>query len=456
MNNKNNIHDTHLTNVILQSISDGVFTVDHHWRITSFNRAAEEITGICADDALGRYCWEVFRSNMCEGDCALKRTMNEGKSFVSSSTTIVNSAKKLVPISVSTSLLIDEQDNVLGGVEIFRDHSLVEELRRDLSGYIEIDEMITRSKQMQDIFEILEQVARSDSSVLITGETGTGKELMARAIHNYSDRSEQPFIPINCGALPDSLLESELFGYKAGAFTDARSDRIGLFGAADRGTILLDEIGDTSPAFQVKLLRVLEEGCYSPLGSTRAVKTNARIIAATNRDLQDMVQRQAFRRDLYYRINIISVELPPLRQRREDIELLAEKFIAKMNRRKARMIRGFSPEALQVLQSHEYPGNVRELENIIEHAFVLCRGERIESNHLPAYLSHRVEAIKSSGSIKTVLAESERDTILQALEHTRYNRAAAAKYLGMHKSTLFRKLKKLNISLPARDGRTIG
>ena len=224
MNNKGNLNNTHLTDVILQSISDGVFTVDHHWRITSFNRAAEEITGILADDALGRYCWEVFRSNMCEGDCALKRTMNEGKSFVSSSTTIVNSAQKLVPISVSTSLLIDEQDNVLGGVEIFRDHSLVEELRRDLSGHIEIDEMITRSRRMQDIFEILDQVARSDSSVLITGETGTGKELMARAIHNYSDRSEQPFIPVNCGALPDSLLESELFGYKAGAFTDARSD----------------------------------------------------------------------------------------------------------------------------------------------------------------------------------------------------------------------------------------
>jgi PAS domain S-box-containing protein len=459
MNNKGNLHNTHLTNVILQSISDGVFTVDHHWRITSFNRAAEEITGILADDALGRYCWEVFRSNMCEGDCALKRTMNEGKSFVSSSTTIVNSAQKLVPISVSTSLLIDEQDNVLGGVEIFRDHSLVEELRRDLSGHIEIDEMITRSRRMQDIFEILDQVARSDSSVLITGETGTGKELMARAIHNYSDRSEQPFIPVNCGALPDSLLESELFGYKAGAFTDARSDRTGLFGAADKGTILLDEIGDTSPAFQVKLLRVLEEGSYTPLGTTRAMKTNARIIAATNRNLQDMVQRQAFRRDLYYRINIISVELPPLRERREDIELLAEKFIVKMNRRKARMISGLTDEALEVLQSHEFPGNIRELENIIEHAFVLCRGERIEPNHLPAYLSHRPEGTaeaKPSGSIKTVLAERERDTILQALEYTRYNRAAAARYLGMHKSTLFRKLKKLNLTLPARDGRNSG
>ena len=235
-----------LTEVILESISDGVFTVDHHWRITSFNRAAEQITGVVRDDALGRYCWEVFRSNMCEGDCALKRTMNDGKSFVSSSTSIINSEKKLIPISVSTSLLVDDKGEVLGGVEIFRDHSLVEELRRDLSGTTGIDEMISQSAKMQEIFKIVDQIGESDSSVLITGETGTGKELMAHAIHNHSPRRDQPFITINCGALPDSLLESELFGYKAGAFTDARSDRQGLFGAAGDGTILLDEIGDTS------------------------------------------------------------------------------------------------------------------------------------------------------------------------------------------------------------------
>ena len=332
MNNKSGKNNPQLTDVILQSISDGVFTVDHHWRITSFNRAAEDITGISSDDAIGRYCWEVFRSNMCEGDCALKRTMNEGKSFVSSCTSIVNSEQKLIPISVSTSILKNKTGDILGGVEIFRDHSLVEELRRDLSGQSEVDNMVSRSKRMQDLFKILDQIAQSDSSVLITGETGTGKELMARAIHKHSHREEQPFISINCGALPDNLLESELFGYKAGAFTDARSDRKGLFGAADNGTILLDEIGDTSTAFQVKLLRVLEEGEYTPLGSTIPVKSNTRVIASTNQNLQLMVDQQKFRRDLYYRINIISVELPPLRERKEDIALLSDRFVEKMNR----------------------------------------------------------------------------------------------------------------------------
>ena len=445
-----------LTQVILESISDGVFTVDHHWRITSFNRAAEQITGVARADALGRYCWEVFRSNMCEGDCALKRTMNDGKSFVSSSTSIVNGDQKLIPISVSTSLLVDDGGEVLGGVEIFRDHSLVEELRRDLSGATTIDDMISQSQKMRDIFRIVDQIGESDSSVLITGETGTGKELMARAIHNHSPRREQPFITINCGALPDSLLESELFGYKAGAFTDAKSDRQGLFGAAGDGTILLDEIGDTSLAFQVKLLRVLEESEYTPLGSTSPVKTNARIITATNRDLQEMAENQAFRRDLFYRINIITLALPPLRERREDIPLLIDRFIDKMNRRRGRLVTGVNRQAADLLVSHHYPGNIRELENIIEHAFVLCRNGEIKVDHLPASILPRPSSRPNQNDqsdYRLATAASERETILKALAHTGYNRSAAAAYLGIHKSTLFRKLKKLNIVLPALDGR---
>lgn len=445
-----------LTQVILESISDGVFTVDHHWRITSFNRAAEQITGVARADALGRYCWEVFRSNMCEGDCALKRTMNDGKSFVSSSTSIVNGDQKLIPISVSTSLLVDDGGEVLGGVEIFRDHSLVEELRRDLSGATTIDDMISQSQKMRDIFRIVDQIGESDSSVLITGETGTGKELMARAIHNHSPRREQPFITINCGALPDSLLESELFGYKAGAFTDAKSDRQGLFGAAGDGTILLDEIGDTSLAFQVKLLRVLEESEYTPLGSTSPVKTNARIITATNRDLQEMAENQEFRRDLFYRINIITLALPPLRERREDIPLLIDRFIDKMNRRRGRLVTGVNRKAADLLVSHHYPGNIRELENIIEHAFVLCRNGEIKVDHLPASILPRPSSRPNQNDqsdYRLATAASERETILKALAHTGYNRSAAAAYLGIHKSTLFRKLKKLNIVLPALDGR---
>ena len=450
--NEKHAHHHALTEVILESISDGVFTVDHHWRITSFNRAAEQITGVARDDAMGRYCWEVFRSNMCEGDCALKRTMNDGKSFVSSSTSIVNSEKKLIPISVSTSQLVDETGEVLGGVEIFRDHSLVEELRRDLSGVRGLDDMVSDSSKMRKIFTIVDQIGESDSSVLITGETGTGKELMARAIHNHSPRRGQPFITINCGALPDSLLESELFGYKAGAFTDARSDRQGLFGAAGEGTILLDEIGDTSLAFQVKLLRVLEEGEYTPLGSTSPVQTNARIITATNRDLQDMTDRQEFRQDLFYRLNIITLALPPLRERREDIPLLVDRFIEKMNRRRGRMVTGISPEAAEVLGSHSYPGNIRELENIIEHAFVLCRNGEVKVDHLPASIIRGPTT--GPADYRSATAASEKEMIMNALARNDYNRSAAADSLGIHKSTLFRKIKKLNIPLPTVDGRS--
>ncbi|MCP3928488.1 MAG: PAS domain-containing protein, partial [Bacteroidetes bacterium] len=260
--------------IILESISDGVFTVDHNWKIMSFNRAAEEITGTPREEAIGRYCWEVFRSNMCEGDCALKRTMKEGKNFVSSSTYIINNRQKRIPIGVLTSPLKNNEGEILGGVETFRDHSLVEELRRELSGHFEAGDMVSKSNLMKKIFNILPQVAESDSTVLIEGETGTGKEVLASALHNLSSRNNGPFVAVNCGALPDTLLESELFGYKAGAFTNANKDKPGLFEAAGRGTILLDEIGDTTAAFQVRLLRVLEEKEYQPLGSVTKIKTD--------------------------------------------------------------------------------------------------------------------------------------------------------------------------------------
>ena len=443
-----------VTETILESISDGVFTVDLHWRIMSFNRAAEKITGIPRKEAIGRFCWEVFRSNMCEGDCALRRTMEEEKSFVSSSTYIINSKKKQIPISVSTSLLVNEKDEILGGVETFRDHSLVEDLRRELSGAFEFSNMVSRSKTMRKVFKILDQVAQSDSTVLIQGETGTGKELMARAIHNLSNRKNEPFVAVNCGALPDNLLESELFGYKAGAFTDARTDKPGLFDAASGGTILLDEIGDTSSAFQIRLLRVLEEKEFQPLGSTQKVKTKSRIIAATNRNLGEMVKEGHFRKDLYYRINIVTLSLPPLKERIEDVPLLMEKFISKMNSIKGKNLSGVDTGAMNLLLAHNYPGNIRELENIIEHAFILCNNDTITTDHLPAYLKQQPAEIPSKAIIMdNALQTAERETIISALKQTGYNRTAAAAQLGMHKSTLFRKIKKLQIILPETDGR---
>jgi PAS domain S-box-containing protein len=434
-----------ITKTILNCISDGVFTIDYNWKITSFNRAAEEITGIPRKEAIGRHCWEVFRSNMCEEDCALKKTMEEGKPFISTSAYIINNDKKKIPITASTSLLIDEKGDVLGGVESFRDHSLVEELRKELASNFIVDDIVSNSKAMKDIFIILPQISDSDSSVLIEGETGTGKELMALAIHNTSHRKNKPFIAINCGALPDTLLESELFGYKKGAFTNAFKDKPGQFSLANGGTVFLDEIGDTSPAFQVSLLRVLQEYEYTPLGGITKEKTNIRIIAATNKNLSGLVEKKIFRQDLYYRINVIRIFLPPLRQRMEDIPLLVEKFIAKMNLRQGKFIQGIDQKVLAAFMAHDFPGNIRELENIIEHAFVLCSEGYIKPRHLPGFISLTSE--QDFDQNKDPVKSAQIKLISDALARNNYNRNAAARDLGIHKSTLFRRIKKLGIIL---------
>ena len=433
------------TRVILECISDGVFTIDYNWEITSFNRAAEEITGISREDAIGRHCWEVFRSNMCEKECALKKTMEEGKPFISTSTYIINSEKKRIPITASTSLLIDEKGDVLGGVETFRDHSLVEELRKELSTRYKVEDIISNNDAMKSIFNILPQISDSDSSVLIEGETGTGKELMARAIHNMSPREKKPFIAINCGAMPDTLLESELFGYKKGAFTNAIKDKPGQFALAHGGTIFLDEIGDTSPAFQVSLLRVLQDHEFTPLGGLSKEKTDIRIIAATNKDLSELVKKNRFRQDLYYRINVIRLTLPPLRQRMEDIPFLVERFINKLNALQGKFIQGIDKEVLQALMSFDFPGNIRELENIMEHAFVLCSEGYIKLNHLPGFLSMQANASQNKNDDPVRIAQIK--LIKDALVNNNNSRNAAAKELGIHKSTLFRRIKKLGIKL---------
>ncbi len=440
----------HVTEIILESISDGVFTVDHEWRVTSFNRAAERITGIPRERALKKHCWEVFRSNMCETDCALSRTMKMGKAFVDTSTYIVDSQKRRIPVVVSTSLLKDDKGRVLGGVETFRDMSQVEELRKELEGRYHIGDMISRSPSMEKIFSILPQVAESDSTILIQGETGTGKELMARAIHNLSPRRERPFIAINCGALPETLLESELFGYKAGAFTDATKDKPGRFALAEGGTILLDEIGDLSNAFQVRLLRVLQERTYLPLGGVRPVKADVRVIAATNKDLNKLVKSGRFRQDLFYRINVVRLTLPPLRERKEDIPMLVRHFIEVFNRLRGKSVEGMSQEALSLLMFHDYPGNIRELENIIEHAFVLTPEGQIDIHCLPEHLNVPRSGQIVQTSIDKTIRSAETQVIMDALKRNSYDRLATASELGIHKSTLYRKIKRLGIDLRRR------
>ncbi len=440
---------------ILESISEGVFTVDHEWRITSFNRAAEEITGVSRNEAIGWHCWEIFHSNLCKGNCPLRKTIEEGRSYSDISTFILNKSKKRIPISISTALLHNDLGEILGGVETFRDNTVVEELRQEKNDCFKQGDMVSCSPLMKKMFSVLPQIAQSDSTVLIEGDTGTGKEMLAKALHDLSMRREKPFVAINCGALPDTLLESELFGYKAGAFTDAMSDKPGYFNMADGGTIMLDELGETSPAFQVKLLRVLEEREFQPLGGVEKQHVNVRILAATNRDIESLIAHGCFREDLFYRINIVRLQLPALKERKEDIPLLIEHFIEKMNRLQGKAVTGIDPEALNWLVSCEYPGNIRQLENVIEHAFILCSTGDIGTQHLPGYLAASAAPMGTTpSSIHAIRKSTEEDAILKALERNGYNRLAAAKELGMHKTTLFRKLKKLKIRLPNTDGRS--
>ncbi len=432
------------TTAIVESISDGAFTVDPNWQITYFNSAAERITGVPRENAIGMHCWEVFLANICEGRCALKKTIETGKPVVSKQIYIVRADGRRIPISISTAILKDKNGNIIGGVETFRDMSVIEELRKKIYKKYTIADIISKNKRMQEIFQILPQIAESDSTVLIEGASGTGKELIARAIHNLSNRKGKKFVAINCGALPDTLLESELFGYKAGAFTGAAKDKPGRFDQAQSGTIFLDEIGDISPAMQVKLLRVLQERVFEPLGAVESVKVNTRVIASSNRDISQLTRENLFRKDLYYRINVIDIKLPDLKERKDDIPLLVGHFVEKFNCLKNKSIKAVSPDVMSILLSHDFPGNVRELENIIEHAFVLCLGQIIEVKHLPENLSKQKIAIQA---VPESLKDAEKQFIVQVLERHNWNRNASAKALNIHKSTLFRKLKALGIQL---------
>jgi PAS domain S-box-containing protein len=438
--------------VILDSVNEGVFTIDQDWRITSFNAAAERITRIDRREAIGSRCCDVFRANICEKDCALRRTMSSGKPVVNATAHIVNQEGRQIPIRISTALLKDHLGNTIGGVESFQDLTLVEQLRKELRKQYSFEDIVGRSAAMRKLFELLPLVAESSSTVLLEGPSGTGKELFARAIHNLSPRKGKPFIAVNCAALPDTLLESELFGHKPGAFTDAKKEKPGRFKLADGGTIFLDEIGDITPAMQVRLLRVLQERVIEPLGSVQPAPIDVRVIAATNRKLLEEVRSGRFREDLYYRICVVRFDLPPLKERREDIPLLVDALVAKFNRLQGKDIPGVSEDVMAQLMEHDFPGNVRELENIIEQAFVLCRSGMIELNHLPHELRpERGTPLEAQHPM--TLQALEKIAITEALQRNRGNRKKTAAQLGIDASTLYRKIKTLEIECPELDGR---
>jgi PAS domain S-box-containing protein len=438
-------HPSALVNIILDSITEGVFTINQDKIITSFNRGAEKITGFSRRKAVGKKCFEIFQTDICQEACALSRTLEVGKNVIDLPVNILNAQGKVVPISITTAVLKDSRGRILGGVETFRDLTTIEALRKEINQKYSMGDMVGKSDALQKIFNLIPDIAQSTSTVLLLGPSGSGKELLAKAIHQSSPRRDKPFIAINCSALPETLLESELFGYVRGAFTDAKRDKPGKFALAQGGTLFLDEIGDLPLTVQAKLLRVLQEKSYEPLGSNVARQVKARLISATNKDLKGLVESGRFRDDLYYRLKVIQLDLPTLKERREDLPLLIEHFIQKLNIQTGKKITQASPKVMEVLMNYAYPGNIRELGNILEYAFVLCHSSVIQLTHLPPEFQKSLpESFPPSLPSGKRLKTQEGEMIRKVLEKYQGHRTRAAQELGIHPTTLWRKLKHLS------------
>jgi PAS domain S-box-containing protein len=437
--------DGQFLQTILRSVADGVFTVDEDWRITSFNAAAERITGVSAEQAIGTRCCDVFHADICERGCALRQTLETGKQFIDMPARILDSRGRAVPISLSTAVLLDHQGRLLGAVETFRDLSAIEQLRREITSQYTFEDIVGKSEAFKRIFALLPDIAESDSTVLIEGPSGSGKELLARAVHNLSSRRKAPYVVVNCGALPFNLFESELFGYIRGAFTDAKRDKPGRLAMANGGTLVLDEVSELPLPTQVKLLRVLQEREYEPLGGVETVRADVRVVAITNKKLVELVSDGRFRDDLYFRLGVVRLAIPPLRERREDIPYLVEHFVQRFNAKRGKAIAGVTPGVMELLMRHSFPGNVRELENVIEYGFVLCHDRLIDVVHLPEELQRSARGEASPPAATSSLRLAEADAIRAALARCDGQRDRAAADLGISRTTLWRKMKRCGI-----------
>jgi len=430
--------------MILDNLDVGIFTVNRGGLITFFNTAAEKISGYNRDQVLGKPCSAIFAGEQAKDICLLKDSMADGSIRRTEYGKMITIDNVAIPIRANYMALRNEKGRIVGGLTTFYDLTLVQRLNQAISDRYTYQDMIGRSPAMQRIFDLIPVVGKSDATVLIEGATGTGKDLLAKVIHSAGNRSKQPMVKMNCAAIPDTLLESELFGYVKGAFTGADRDKPGRFKMADGGTIFLDEIGDLPLSLQAKLLRVIEDREFYPLGGRGTTKVDVRIISATNRNMGDLVFEGSFREDLFYRLNVVNIEMPPLKSRRDDLPLLIPHIVRKLYTTREKPPPTISEDAMEVLLNHDYPGNVRELENILEHALLICRGQAVKAEHLPVSLRNR-RPDDSGSSSPAGPSRIERDRIIRALRHNNAHRGKTARDLGVDRSTLWRKMKRLDI-----------
>ena len=435
--------------IILDNLDVGIFTVDKGGRITFFNTAAEKISGFNRREILGEPCSIIFGGEKAQEICSMQDTIVNGQPRSSRQGKMMTRDGGTMPIRAKYMALRNEKGTIVGGLTTFHDLTLVQQLKQAMKDRYTFHDMIGKSPTMHQIFEMINVVAATDATILIEGATGTGKDLLAKVIHSASQRVDKPFVKVNCAAIPDNLLESEMFGYVKGAFTGAERDKTGRFQEADGGTIFLDEIGDLPLALQAKLLRVLEDKEFYRLGSRHTVNVNVRIISASNRNLENLVAKRLFREDLYYRLNLFQIELPELKDRKVDLPILIGHILRRLSAANGSRLPDVSEKVMEILLNYHYPGNVRELENILEHALIICQGDTIQLRHLPEYLQSRpatrMHGAPAEAPLPYGLANREREKVIAMLQQHNWHRSKTARALGMDRTTLWRKIKKYGI-----------
>lgn len=436
--------------LILDNLDIGVLTTDRGNHITFFNKKAETISNYSRSEMLGRPLKNLFGNAFCDALVQKQKEIADQDFGFTMESEITTQKESRIPIRIKYMGLKNENGKIVGGLSTFTDLSLKYHYRSVIKNQYTFYDMVGKDPSIQKIFEIVPVVASSNATVLIEGQTGTGKDLLSKIIHNHSPRSHKPFVKINCASLPDNLLESELFGYVKGAFTGADRDKPGRFDEADGGTIFLDEIGDLPFSLQAKLLRVLEDREFYPLGSRKTTKVDVRIISATNQRLEQQVGEKRFREDLFYRLNVMRLELPSIKERKGDLPLLIAHIIKRLNSTSETDVERVSEDAMAVLLNYDYPGNVRELENILEHAMIICQGPVIERKHFPVSLLKQVENRNrrdSESPLEGNMNSAEKQIIMAMLKKHEGRRDKTAKALNMDRTTLWRKMKKYDITV---------